>query len=684
MDKIKKLLKNNRRIYNGLLLVVFTAILFFISFHKLETDKLDLKVGDVSPRDIRTTKELTDEYTRESLRKEAALKVEPKYRISPSVQMTMKKKIKDLLDTTRDIKAEENLSLKGKIDKLNENQGLNLSSEELSILIRMDYKSLNNFENNLLDLTSQVMGNGIKEKDLEYEKENLASTFENLDMTDEEKEVGYTLLRETIGANEFIDEAETQRKRDKAEEEIEEVILQENDIIVSQGSIITERDLDLMQESGILKEDDKVPIKMIFGIIILMLLSMFIFIVYIYYFHNHMLYNNKLLVCLIVVLLTIIISEKMYFLSPYIMPTGTAALLVSILINPRLGLLINIFVIFFLGFILRLDTSIVTMYIISGSIGSLISMKQDQRYNIMLNGSIIGFVNLLALGSISFAKGLGGIESISIAMYLIVNGIISAVITLGSLPLWENVFSILTPLKLLELSNPNQPLLKKFLLEAPGTYHHSILVGNLAETAAEKISANPLIARVGAYYHDVGKMERPYYFGENQFGMDNPHDKLQSMQSVKVITSHTTDGMKIGKEYKLPQEILDIIEQHHGNTMVAYFYYKYKEKNPDIKISEDEFRYKGRKPQTKEAAIIMLADSTEAAVRSIKELTKKKIRDMVNKVVQGKLDDGQLDECNITFKEIQLIIDSFVSVLTGIHHDRIEYPSENSSLEASK
>lgn len=344
----------------------------------------------------------------------------------------------------------------------------------------------------------------------------------------------------------------------------------------------------------------------------------------------------------------------------------------------------NIFVSFFLGFILKLDSSVITMYIISGSIGALASMKQDQRYNIMLSGSIIGIVNLLASGSINLARGLGGIESISTAVYIFLNGIISAVITLGSLPLWENVFLILTPLKLLELSNPNQPLLKKFLLEAPGTYHHSILVGNLAENAAETIAANPLIARVGAYYHDVGKMERPYYFGENQFGIGNPHDKLQAMQSVKIITSHTRDGIKIGKEYKLPKEIIDIIEEHHGNTMVAYFYYKYKEENPDIKIFADEFRYKGRKPQTKEAAIIMLADSTEAAVRSIKELTHDKIKDMVTKVVQGKLDDGQLNECDITLKEIQLVIDAFINVLTGIHHDRIEYPSMEKNLEESK
>lgn len=684
MDKVRNSLEKNRRIYNGLLLVIFTATLFFITFHRLETDKLDLKIGDISPKDIRATKDLIDDYTKEKLKVEAANKVEPKYRISPSVQMSMKNKIKNLLDITRDIKAEENISTKKKVEKLSESQDLDLTSQERYSLIRMDYTSLNDFENNLMDLINQVMGSGIKEEELEYEKENLANIFESLDITEEERQIGHTLLNQTIAANEFLDKEETIRKQEEAKEKVEEVLVKENDIIVNQGSKIGQREIELIKESGLLKEDNKVPVNMIIGIILLIILGMSILLGYIYYFHKNILYDNKLLVCFIVIFFTIVVSEKMYLLSPFIMPIAMASLLISILINPRLGLLVNIFISFFLGFILKLDWSIITMYIISGSIGALISMKQEQRYNIMLSGGIVGVVNLLALSSISLAKGLGGIENISTGVYIFLNGIISAVITLGSLPLWENVFSILTPLKLLELSNPNQPLLKKLLMEAPGTYHHSVLVGNLAESAAETISANPLIARVGAYYHDIGKTERPYYFSENQFGIENPHNKLQPMQSVNIITAHTTDGIKLAKEYKLPKEIIDIIEQHHGNTMVAYFYYKFKEENPDINISTEEFRYKGKKPQTKEAAIVMLADSTEAAVRSIKELTNEKIEEMVKKVVGGKLKDNQLNECNITLKEIQLTIDAFVKVLTGIHHDRIEYPTTETSLEESK
>ncbi|OZV13632.1 phosphohydrolase [Tissierella sp. P1] len=682
MDNKKFSITKNRRLYNGLLLVIFTAILFFITIHKLETNKFNLKIGDIAITNIRATKDLEDIYTTEKLKIDAMNKVEPRYRISPSVQMTMKNTIKDFLDTTRDIKAQESISINKKAHLLNEKQELGLSSKEIYIALRMDYKSLNNFENNLMDLINQVMGNGIKETELEYEKENLVKTFESLDMKDEEKQLGLLLMNATIKANEFLDKSETDRRKEEEAKKIETVILKENEIIASQGTTIGERELELIRESGLLKEDNKIPIGVIIGTVMLISLGMSIIVGYIYLFNNEILYNNRLLILLIIILSSIIICKEMYLISPYIMPVATAALLISMLIEPKLGLLVNMFLSFFLGFILRLDASTITMYMISGGIAALIAIKQEQRYNILLNGFIVGAINLLALTSFKLAKGVGGIDSVTTAGYSFLNGIIAAILTLGSLPVWENAFSVLTTLKLLELSNPNQPLLKKLLLEAPGTYHHSILVGNLSEAAAESISANPLLARVASYYHDIGKTIRPYYFAENQFGMENPHNKLQPMQSTTIITSHTIDGMALGKEKKLPKEIIDIIEEHHGNTAVAYFYYKAKELDKDMDISIDAFRYKGRKPQTKEAAIVMLADSSETAVRSMKDLTKEKIEDMVRKVVQGKLKDGQLDECNVTLKEIEITIHSFVNVLTGIYHDRIEYPNVEEKLEA--
>ena len=228
-------------------------------------------------------------------------------------------------------------------------------------------------------------------------------------------------------------------------------------------------------------------------------------------------------------------------------------------------------------------------------------------------------------------------------------------------------------MKLVELSNPNHPLLKKILMETPGTYHHSVMVANLADAACESVGANGLLARVGSYYHDIGKTVRPNYFIENQHSGVNPHDSLTPEESKSIIIAHATDGARILREYKMPKEIVDIAEQHHGTSFLQFFYHKAKEQNPDV--TEDEFRYPGPKPQTKEIAIIMIADSTEAAVRSMKEPTPEKIAKLVHSIIQGKLNDGQFDACSISVRELKKVEAVICETLNGMFHNRIEYPS---------
>ncbi|HHY59606.1 MAG TPA: HDIG domain-containing protein, partial [Clostridia bacterium] len=247
----------------------------------------------------------------------------------------------------------------------------------------------------------------------------------------------------------------------------------------------------------------------------------------------------------------------------------------------------------------------------------------------------------------------------------------------GSLPFLETTFGITTSLRLLEMSNPNQPLLKRLLLEAPGTYHHSILVGNLAEAAADAVRADGLLARVGAYYHDIGKLKRPYFFIENQLTAENPHDKLSPTLSNLIIMAHVKDGLELAKEHQLPKVVTDIIAQHHGTSLISFFYNKAVNQAQEGRhdpVSEDDFRYEGPKPQTKEAAIVMLADSVEAAVRSIQKSNPGRMEATVRRVIKEKLEDGQLEECELTFKELDIIAQAFVRVLSGFFHSRIEYP----------
>lgn len=663
---------SNKKVYLGLLLVIFTAILFFITIIRFESKKMDLNFGDIARDDIRATKEFVDNYATDLLKSDVESKIIPKYKISPSVQIEMKDKISDFLDTVRDIKLQNNISISKKTELLSENIKFTLTKGQILTALNMDFRTINDFENLMIDLINQIMGRGIREEELDYEKESLKDAFSSLSITEDQKTLGLSLITEIIKANENIDLIETERIRNIAVENVKPVIIAQNYLIAQKGDIIDEHKLSLIKESGLLKEDNKTPFRTYFGMGTILLLSIISFLYYIYLFNKDIFFNNRIIILLLILVLTIVISQGFYVLSSYLIPVAAGVLLISILLEPRLAMASNIFLITFLGFNLKLNINLNFMLIISGSIGVLTLSKQNQRYSMLLKGLYIGIANMLIITSFGFIESLRFQEIIIRNFYGFLNGALSGVIALGTLPLWENAFDVLTPLKLLELSNPNQPLLRQLLLEAPGTYHHSLMVGNLSEAAAEIIGADSLLTRVGAFYHDIGKLSKPYYFKENQFGMENPHDKLNPIHSTNIITNHTTEGIIMGKNKKLPKEIIDIIEEHHGDTLVAYFYHKAKEKNMDVQM--EDFRYKGRKPQSKESALVMLADSTEAAVRSIKNPTKETINDMVTKIVKGKLNDGQLDECDITNKDITNIIEVFTNVLLGIYHDRIEYP----------
>ncbi|MBQ9306954.1 MAG: HDIG domain-containing protein, partial [Clostridia bacterium] len=253
------------------------------------------------------------------------------------------------------------------------------------------------------------------------------------------------------------------------------------------------------------------------------------------------------------------------------------------------------------------------------------------------------------------------------------SGMLSGLLSIALQPVFEVIYNLATPAKLLELGNPNHPLLRRLLLEAPGTYHHSIIVANLAEAAAERIGANALLARTGAYFHDVGKLKRPAYFKENQQGI-NPLDQTDPYVSAAIVTTHTRDGLQLAQKYRLPPEIQDIIIQHHGDTPVMFFYHRACEQAGDREVDISDFRYDGTRPTTREAAIVMLADTVEAAVRSMKDPSPQEVMNFIQKLVRGKIDDGQLNNSPLTMKNIDEICEAFFTVLNGVFHERIEYP----------
>ena len=311
---------------------------------------------------------------------------------------------------------------------------------------------------------------------------------------------------------------------------------------------------------------------------------------------------------------------------------------------------------------------------ISGFLVVIVLRRKPYRQQVLLCGLLTGLSNMVIILTIGFMTNNSMGVVVSNALWSALSAVVASVLCIALDALMEAVFRLATPAKLLELSNPNQPILRRLMIEASGTYHHSIIVANLAEAAAETVGANPLLCRAGAYYHDIGKLKRPMYFKENQLG-ENPHEHTNPYISAAIVTAHTRDGVMLAQQYHLPQEIQDIIIEHHGDTPVMYFYHKALKQAEGQAVDIADFRYDGRRPQSKESAIIMLADTVEAAVRSMPDPTPKAIEEFIAKLVRGKIDDGQLNDAPLTLQDISKICRAFTTVLKGVFHERIEYPS---------
>jgi putative nucleotidyltransferase with HDIG domain len=368
-------------------------------------------------------------------------------------------------------------------------------------------------------------------------------------------------------------------------------------------------------------------------------------------------------------------------LSPYVVPIATSSILITVLLEGRLAMLITTFMAIYVGVLIQsLPATCVGM--IAGFAGILALSKADHRSHLIASTMVVGFVSTCGALTFSLISSKPWQAMLSDLSFGALSGIISAAIAVGVMPTLEYLFGITTHFRLLDISNPGEPLLQNLLKNAPGTYQHSIMVANLAESAAQSIGANALLCKVGAYYHDIGKMKRPRFFVENQMGGENPHDRLAPSLSTTIIHSHVKDGIEMARQHKLPDVVIDFIAEHHGTTLVKFFYHQARTRSSEP-VYEDDFRYPGPKPQSRETAVVLLCDGIEAAARTMASPTAEKLAELVNKMVQDHLDDGQLDECDLSLKDISLIRESLIRSLHGIYHTRIEYP-EPSSLRGTK
>lgn len=681
---LKKFFKNDRLNRVGIFIVTFIFI-FSVLITSLITKKYNLKEGDIAKVDIKAQREVKDEITTEARIQQATNEVKQQYYKKPEVKTDTISEITTFFNKLAFIK-DSAVDEKTKLERIKDSTDLNMADENFTALLNLskdEQKLLQDFlVKTMSDLYDNMQINNNSQKDnsddIKKAQENISLKVNSSNLAKNLRELALTIGYLEVKPNFFFDKEATEELKKDAMKKVPPVMIKKDQIIVKEGEPVGAYQIEILKSLGLINNNTYFQWYAYASLALMIILVLGIEWIYLHRYYKNIYYDlGKITLINILTCITLILARGLSVMSPFLIPLACVPMIMTLLINYKVSLSINALNCILISGAVGFNSELIILAILNAVIGATILKKMQQRNDILYSSIYISIINFVLTVSVGFILSNNAMDIVVKGGFSFASGIISGVLTIGLLPFFENSFGIITTIKLLELSNPNQPLLKKLLLEAPGTYHHSILVGNLAEVAAEEVGGNPILARVASQYHDIGKIKRPYFFKENQLGNDNPHNKITPNLSTLIITSHVKDGVEMAKQYKLPKVIIDVIEQHHGTTLVKYFYLTLKNScdNPD-EINEEDFKYPGPIPTSKEAAIIMLADSVEAAVRSINEPNQDKIQDMVNSIIKSRLNDGQLDDSDLTLMDINKIKKAFLKVFTGIYHQRIEYPED--------
>ena len=687
---------------------IFTSVqtlkyLYFILFTILMTGVIasqnfffqNIIENGISKRDIIAQKTLTVEDVKrtEQHRKEVAQKIEPV--MAPAEDDFIKTNLQTLQSSVMQIRR-KNVELAIKKEELGILFDLSDNSKRdfiINFLLKADDNILHEvFDKSNLTLTN-ILHDGITEKD--YERDNIDQIILNNMVSNVSKRqvsVIKAMLEQVIVPNLVVDEFATEIARKNAQNSVKpyEVVFQKGDKILFEGEPVTRLKRDALRQAGY--NVYQLNWQGLAAIYIIVFIGTFLFLSYMKFFEKDFMQPRYLSIAaflsLLIALIGVLIPTGF---SPYVIPIPAFLILLSIFTKPRIAFVASVILLSVMSIGYQYNIQYLVAFLLL-SILSAIAVSQiryAERVDVIKTGFYIGIAGLIIVLSIYILeKCLIEVDNVLLlknCVYILFNGIFSAVIASGLMPLFESAFKIITPYGLAELGDHNQKLLKRLQMDAPGTYHHSLMVSNLCEAAAEAIGADPILARVGALYHDIGKLKRPLFFVENQsyFLIENPHNKFTPRISKMIITAHPKDGLEIAKEYHLPQVIQNFIIQHHGEGLASYFYNQAVKEEGAENVKEEQFRYPGPKPNSKETAILMIADAVESAVRSLKNPTPEEIEGMINKIIVERLNDGQLSDSPLTLKDIKTIASTFSRILRGMQHNRIKY-QENLAEELQK
>lgn len=684
--------KRGPKTYQGVLLAAaFFLTLFCVGTGASVQGEDTVQVGAVAEKRYVATRDAIDEVTTKRLKDAAADSVAPIYKEDSLTEEVSRREVNELFQELNRIlaKLKEGESFYDKAEKAPWKLPLTLSEKQLVAYASLDSMNRILFAEDCVNAMNEVYDEGIKADTLEEGRTKATERFAATAWNDSLKGMAKDIFYAALEPNMVTDEAAMRQARNEKRAEVANVMIRKNQKIVDEGEIITKDIYDRLVSlelvgspeyagSGLPLIGSLVLVTLIFG-------ALYLFFtwgkgtVVLRYNEVKMLFT----IYVIMVILLRLMANVSYFT---LIPGGLFAIMASLLIGRRVALVMNALFCIIACFIISGDEQFLLYSLLVGTFGALLIQKTDKRQYIVPVAAAMGGVSFMAMyGAGLFFEGGYAAGLLLKCILAALMGLISVVIAVGSLPFWEATFEANTPHRLLELTNPNNEALRRLMLEAPGTYHHSLIVANLAETAAYEIGANTALARAGAYYHDIGKLKNPQMFSENQTGY-NPHDDLAPETSAKIITRHPQNGVEMGLEYNLPRVILDVIREHHGTSLVKFFYYKALKAYGAENVAEEDYRYQGTIPTSRESAVVMLADTVEAAVRSVlgsgKTLEEAEV--VVKNLIKDKLDDGQLDHSGLGIHELEIIRKAFLEVFHGMYHERVAYPKQEEIDAAAK
>ena len=677
-----------RQVLFGLGLTLLTALILIFSF----PDDVDLVTGDVATRDIRAPMDFTyvSQIRTQQAQREAVRQVAPVYTApDPNIAREQYDRARQVLAYLRELRADDFASEPQSYAwTLAVSELTDLPLSTVNIILKTSDASWNRVQIEFLSLLDQVMRQQrIREEDVATVGAGIAARVA-LELSPDETIVVSDLVKRFLRPNAFFDAAATEAARQAASDAVGPTFrtLRSGEVIVREGSVISELDVEALDQLGFAtQERDWVDFGMALLLSATATLSLGLFL---WRFQPLVLVKLRLEVLLLLLLSLFLFLARALTSSgellPYLFPSAALAMLLTTTVGLPSAVGALVFMGGVCGWLAGRSLGFAILVTTSGIAGALTLPRYEQTGTIFRSGLLSGVFGALTLFAFlsDDVRADPFLVAIRVAVCLAA-GVVSGGLTVGGLFLLAPLFGLTTTFRLTELSRPNHPLLQRLLREAPATFNHVMMVTSLAEQAAERIGANALLTRVGAYYHDVGKLTRPYFFIENQQGLSNPHDRLDPYTSVDVLKGHIRDGLKLAREYRLPERVTAFIPEHHGTTLASFFYRKAIEAaggEPDL-VDQAQFRYPGPTPQSRETLLVMLADGAEAASRARRPSTPEELAKVVDAIFRQRIADGQLDNCPITMQELHVVKAAYIDLLRGAFHPRIQYPEPKESLD---